>query len=236
LSLPRRLEKKFDEDGNVERSQVKTQPYIALSLLLFAAARAPADPSGQAGHSLRSDADILPSTASSDLFSADFTQNSVSPWRAPAREVNRLRDRPLGEPPGLGDLDGLSGIPVTRDTRPTDKSGPSIKSSESPVGASSLAASALLGMGAWQLARRALALPFGHLPAWYHADARQIGHSLAIDPLLCSDVLFLCRFEAPSGQDWRPNLLGTSRQPEAWCESQFCLSVSAPRGPPNPSR
>lgn len=40
---------------------------------------------------------------------------------------------------------------------------------------------ALGSVGAWQLGRSARKLPFGCVPEWYHADARQIGHATPLD-------------------------------------------------------
>jgi hypothetical protein len=92
----------------------------------------------------------------------------------------------------------------------------------------------MLSVGAWHMVRKASNLHLANLPEWYHPDAPyQIGHSVALDPMLGFEVLAVCLFDIPTA-DNRPILpQRMQRELPSRCESQFFLAVEAPRGPPS---
>jgi len=101
-------------------------------------------------------------------------------------------------------------------------------------GSAALFLSGMLSMGAWHLVRSARHLHWPALPEWYHTGGPlQIGHAVLFDldfhasPLCCfesaddgggGDRVFLCR----ARRELRPH-----------CDSQFFLTIAAPRGPPH---
>ncbi len=108
-----------------------------------------------------------------------------------------------------------------------------VKELPSLPGSAELFLSAMLSVGVWQAVRKTRHVHFADLPEWYHPDApQQIGHSHAFDPHLGYDVLPVCRFDIPIG-DEQPVSYRFQREVRSPCESQFFLPASAPRGPPS---
>ena len=97
-----------------------------------------------------------------------------------------------------------------------------------------LFASALAGLGVWQLGRSARKLHISHLPDWYHANAPQVGHATPLDLEFSLSALPPCQFAAPVAPGdarpspwWRLRLEERQRPP-----SQSILLTADPRGPP----
>ncbi len=91
--------------------------------------------------------------------------------------------------------------------------------------------SALLSVGAYQLARNARHFSLSHLPEWYHPGAPdQIGGSFVFDlNPICKAV---CVFE---DVDWALRRGGVYKQPPelyAHFDSQYDIAPTAPRAPP----
>jgi hypothetical protein len=94
----------------------------------------------------------------------------------------------------------------------------------------SLLFSAMVSAGGWHLLRSARHLHFGALPAWYHTGCpEQIGHAVPFD--FDFTALPLCCFEEPVGE--RP-FYHVRREQAPRCDTQYVLTLAAPRGPPSP--
>lgn len=99
-------------------------------------------------------------------------------------------------------------------------------------GSASLFLSAMLSLGAWQLARSARQFDFGVFPEWYHAGGPlQVGHAIAFD--LDFHALPLCFIASKAEQGGTPILrYRVGREERTPSDRQSYLRASAPRAPP----
>ena len=95
-----------------------------------------------------------------------------------------------------------------------------------------LALTALAGIGAFNAGRSVRMPHLVDLPAWYHADAVQVGHVTPFDIACGAAALTPCVFESPS--DLTPRALcRIPREPVSRPCYQFFLLIESPRGPPS---
>ena len=99
-------------------------------------------------------------------------------------------------------------------------------------GSASLFLTAMLSLGAWQLARSVRQFDFGAFPDWYHCDGPlQVGHAVAFD--LNFHALPLC-FIAVSAEQSGASVLcyRVGREERTPCTQRSHLRASTPRAPP----
>ena len=95
-------------------------------------------------------------------------------------------------------------------------------------GSAALLVSALVSVGAWQLARSAKNLHLANLPEWYHSGAPdQIGHAVAFDFDLPAPPR--CTFDQPAEATPTPDLPADWRLPYQLADF---LTNAPRRGPP----
>ncbi len=100
-----------------------------------------------------------------------------------------------------------------------------------PPAPSSLAIvmSGVLAFGAYHGARTLPRVHLGHVPDWYHAGARQIGHVTPLD-LAFGPAMVPSAFGEPAA---RPAFAyRISREPCSRLRSHFILNIESPRAPP----
>lgn len=89
--------------------------------------------------------------------------------------------------------------------------------------------SAMLSLGAWQLARSSRDLHLGPMPEWYHSGApAQIGHTTVFN--FEYSAVALCVFDEPAPAPVLSQRIARESRPRVL--DQHILSKADPRGPP----
>ena len=104
-----------------------------------------------------------------------------------------------------------------------------IRELREPPSSMSLYLSVLIGVGGWHFVRSARHFNMSAAPEWYHTGGPiQVGHSTPLDPSFGTPPL--CHFEQPVVHQSLLNRIRPDESPGF--ESQPCLLLAAPRGPP----
>jgi hypothetical protein len=119
------------------------------------------------------------------------------------------------------------GIKVQVPHDPTDLKTPALP------GSASLFLSGVFSLGGWHLLRRPGSIRFAYVPDWYHAAApERIGHAVVVDLAADMNVMPICLWEVPQGDERESKPALSSHDSSARMTSQDDPSPARPRGPP----